>query len=239
MDKKNKGYSQSRRQLLKGALVGGAVIGTPSISYAQVAVNPDKEFSTTVAAYIFLTPAEAHFVEALVDHMVPADQLTPKGTDLGINIFIDRALAGSWGKGDRMYMEGPWQEGTPSQGYQSPLLPAQLYRAGIAATGEECQKRYGKSFELLDSSQKDELLKLLESGKLRFDSGMPAKTFFDVLYQSVVEGLFSDPIYGGNANKSAWKMIGFPGASENNTKNIVEFKNKRYSPKNLGIADLS
>jgi len=27
-----------------------------------------------------------------------------------------------------------------------------------------------------------------------------------------VEGFFSDPIYGGNKNKIAWKMIGFPGA---------------------------
>jgi len=30
--------------------------------------------------------------------------------------------------------------------------------------------------------------------------------------QHTVEGFFSDPIYGGNKNKIAWKMIGFPGA---------------------------
>ena len=49
------------------------------------------------AGYAFLNLDEAAFVEALVDHMVPADNLTPKGTDIGINIFIDRALAGAWG----------------------------------------------------------------------------------------------------------------------------------------------
>jgi hypothetical protein len=59
----------------------------------------------------------------LVDHMVPADELSPKGTEIGINIYIDRALAGGWGKGERLYMQGPWKLGTPSQGYQLPLTP--------------------------------------------------------------------------------------------------------------------
>ena len=51
--------------------------------------------------------------------MVPADELSPKGTDLGVNIYIDRALAGAWGKGDRLYMQGPWKLGVPE-----PRLPA-------------------------------------------------------------------------------------------------------------------
>ncbi len=171
--------------------------------------------------------------------MVPADQLTPSGSDMGINIFIDRALAGGWGKGSRMYMQGPWQKGVPSQGYQSPLMPAQLYRAGIAGTNQSCIKLYGKSFELLDPSQKDELLKALESGKIVLEDGIQSQMFFDIVYNSVVEGMFADPIYGGNANKAAWKMIGFPGVIETNTRNIVEYKNKLYKVKVLSIADVS
>lgn len=233
--------NNSRRQLLKGALVGGAAFGVaPGAAVAHAASNAGTENADApIAAYVFLTPIEASFVEALVDHMVPADHLTPKGTDLGINIFIDRALAGSWGKGDRMYMQGPWQEGTPSQGYQSPLLPAQLYRAGIAGTNQAAEKLYGKSFDLLDANQKDEILKQLDAGKIAFDGGLPSKTFFNILYKSVVDGMFSDPIYGGNANKAGWKMLGFPGVVETNARNIVEYKNKRYTPKVLSIADMS
>ena len=77
--------------------------------------------------------------------MVPADELTPKGTDIGINMYIDRALAGGWGKGDRIYMQGPWKQGVPSQGYQLPLTPAEFYRAGIAAANAHCVKTYGKT----------------------------------------------------------------------------------------------
>ena len=103
--------------------------------------QPRRATATTEpAGYSFLNLEEAAFVEALVDHMVPADELTPKGTDIGINIYIDRALAGAWGKGDRLYNQGPWKLGVPSQGYQLPLTPAQLYRAGIAATNVHLPK---------------------------------------------------------------------------------------------------
>src|SRR5437773_2029416 len=52
---------------------------------------------TTSTGYTFLTAPEAAFIEAVVDVFVPADELTPSGTDLGIAIFIDRQLAGAWG----------------------------------------------------------------------------------------------------------------------------------------------
>src|SRR3954464_13039791 len=126
-----------RRDFLKGAVVGGAAaaIQQPQSTQAQ---QPAATAAPNAAAgpegYAFLNIEEAAFVEALAHHMVPADDLTQKGTDLGINVYIDRALAGAWGKGDRLYMQGPWKQGTPNQGYQLPLTPAELYRAGIAAT---------------------------------------------------------------------------------------------------------
>ena len=95
--------------------------------------------------------------------MVPADELTPKGTDIGINVYIDRALAGGWGKGDRLYMQGPWKQGMPSQGYQLPLTPAQLYRAGIEATNAHCRKTYGKTVRRLTEQQREEVLLALSS----------------------------------------------------------------------------
>ena len=133
--------------------------------------------SPTSAAYAYLNLAEQAFVEALVDHMVPADELSPKGTDLGINIYIDRALAGGWGKGDRLYMQGPWKLGAPSQGYQLPLTPAELYRAGIAAANAYCVKTYGKSFDKITESQREEFLLGLQAGKVTFENGLPAARF--------------------------------------------------------------
>ena len=135
-----------RRTFLKGAVAGSAaaVIGAlpqpvPAQQDAPAPAQQDVPAPTqqgapapaqspTSATYAYLNLAEQAFVEALVDHMVPADALSPKGTDIGINIYIDHALAGGWGKGERLYMQGPWKPGVPNQGYQLPLTPAELYR---------------------------------------------------------------------------------------------------------------
>jgi gluconate 2-dehydrogenase gamma chain len=229
-----------RRDFLKGAVVGGAAAATTTTSLdLTTSAQAQQPAAPAAAAYSFLNLAEAAFVEALVDHMVPADELTPKGTDVGINVYIDRALAGAWGKGDRLYMQGPWKPGVPSQGYQLPLTPAQLYRAGIEATNLHCQKTYGKPFDRLDEKQREEVLVGLSSGKLTFDSGLPARVFWTTVYQTVMEGMFADPIYGGNRDKVGWKLIGFPGVIEVNRENVAKYRDKPFPTNPLSIADMS
>jgi len=231
-----------RRDFLKGAVVGGAAAATvnlPQSAEAQQGASPVAAPDAGSPGYAFLNLEEAAFVEALVDHMVPADDLTPKGTDIGINIYIDRALAGGWGKGERLYLQGPWKRGVPSQGYQLPLTPAQLYRAGIAATNIHCRSAYGKPFDRLDDRQREEVLVGLSSGKLNFDNGLPARVFWSTVYQTVMEGMFSDPIYGGNRNAAVWKMIGFPGAIGMYADDIEAYRNKRYDVTPKSIQDLS
>ena len=36
---------------------------------------------------------------AAVDTIIPADELSPSGTECGVVTFIDRQLAGAWGSG--------------------------------------------------------------------------------------------------------------------------------------------
>lgn len=225
-----------RRDFLKSAVVGGAAAATAVLPSAATA---QANAAAPAPGYAFLTPEEAAFVETLVDHMVPADQHTPKGTDVGIHTYIDRALAGGWGKGDKLYMQGPWADGVPEQGYQLPLLPADLYRFGIANTNAHCVKAYGKPFDQITSAQREEVVKGLDSGKLTFESGLSSRVFFGVVYQTVMEGLFADPIYGGNKDKVGWKMLGFPGVVQVNAQNIAKYKNKQYKVDPVGIADMS
>jgi gluconate 2-dehydrogenase gamma chain len=234
----------ARRDFLKGAVVGGAAAATVSLPDSAQAQQPAAAAVPAAAppaspGYSFLNLEEAAFVEALVDHMVPADELSPKGTDIGINVFIDRALAGAWGNGDRLYMQGPWKKGVPSQGYQVPLTPAQLYRAGIEATNAHCRKTYGKTFERLSEQQREEVLVALSTGKLPFDNGLPASLFWSTLYQTVMQGMFSDPIYGGNRNKAGWKLIGFPGVIAVHRENVEKYRDKKFPSDPVSIADMS
>ena len=225
-----------RRALL---LLAGGVASAAGASSAAQATAPAAELPQPTG-YTFLKPTEALFVEAVVTHMIPADELTADGVALGLATFVDRALAGSWGKGDRLYMQGPWKTGTPNQGYQLPMTPAELYRAGIAQTNAWCETTHGKTFDRLAAAEKESVLQDLSRGTLKLPGGLPARPFFEVVYQTVMEGMFADPIYGGNRDKAAWKMIGFPGVMANNVQNIAAYNDGRRFPNEpVSIADMS
>jgi gluconate 2-dehydrogenase gamma chain len=233
-----------RRTFLKSAVAGTAVAAAgsslPQIAEAQQAAPAGAAAAQAQAsAYSFLNLEEQAFIEAVVDHMVPADEFSPKGTDMGLAIFIDRALASGWGKGDRLYMQGPWKLGTPNQGYQLPLTPADLYRAGIQAADAHCVKTYGKTFDKITAQQRDEFLMAWRAGKVTFEGGPPARVFFNMLYQNVVQGMFSDPIYGGNRDKAGWNLIGFPGVIAVHHQNVEKYRDKQYLVKPTSISDMS
>jgi gluconate 2-dehydrogenase gamma chain len=163
--------------------------------------------------YRFFKPAEIAFIEAAVGRLIPDDPVGPGALQAAVPFFIDRQLGGPYGRGEHFYLGGPWPKGTPQQGYQSRFSPAELYRAAIAAVDKYAAANFsGASFAKLDADQQDQLLKSMEHGAIQLEEGVDAKVFFDMLLQNTKEGYFSDPLYGGNKDMGAWKMIGFPGA---------------------------
>lgn len=163
--------------------------------------------------FVYFTPAERTLVEALVDRLIPPDPTGPGAVEANVPFFLDRQLAGPYGRGDHYFLGGPWPKGVPEQGYQSRFSPAQMYRAALAALERYTGAQHnGQSFAKLADAQKDNILKDMESGAAKFDGGVEAKAFFTLLLQNTKEGYLSDPIYGGNKDMAAWKMIGFPGA---------------------------
>lgn len=161
----------------------------------------------------YLNADELGFLTAAVDRLIPADPTGPSASEAGVVTFLDRQLAGEYGNGAHFYLEGPWQKGTDTQGYQSRFTPAQFYRHAIAAIGRAVgHLENGKAFKELAPDRQDALLKQMESGDLRLDGPITSKAFFAMFLQNVLEGYFSDPIYGGNRGGAAWAMIGFPGA---------------------------
>src|SRR6202011_6356491 len=104
------------------AAVSGAA-PAPALANDTPAARPPAPVpaSTQAAApepMQILTATEAAFLTAVSDTMIPADALTPSGSDCGVVTFIDRQLAGAWGGGAKMYRSGPFRQGKPEQGYQ-------------------------------------------------------------------------------------------------------------------------
>lgn len=214
--------SVSRRIFLKAgsaaavipAAVGAAVAAPnpPHDAGHAAGASPGQQQGTQHPAYLFFSGTEAAFMEAVVDRLIPPDDLGPGANEAGVVTYIDRQLAGAWGAGERLYRSGPWHQGTPSQGYQLPFTPAELFRNALRGIAQQGQK--GTPFEKMPGNEQDAFITRLQNGTDDLE-GVPAKTFFESLLALTVEGYFSDPAYGGNREGRTWAMIGFPGAYGN------------------------
>jgi gluconate 2-dehydrogenase gamma chain len=227
-----------RRNFLLGAgtavaasITSNAEAQTPAPAAAAAPANEP-------VTYLTLSALEAAFLSAVADTMIPADELSPSGTDCGVVTFIDRQLAGSFGGGAKLYRSGPFRKGKPEHGYQLPLTPREFIGVGITATNDWVRKVHGKDFHRLVPQEREGALKALESGKAELGD-FDAREFFDALLTLVMEGFLADPIYGGNRNKAAWKMIGYPGLPALYANSIDEYRHKRYLVEPQSIADFS
>lgn len=158
----------------------------------------------------FFTEHERATVNAIVARLIPSDDDGPGAFEAGVGSFIDRQLAGFYGRGQHWYMQGPFEEGLPTQGYQSDHPPAMLYRLAVAELDRILHGRHGRLFIHLDPDEQDEVLSELDEETLTFES-VSAKAFFDLVLENAIEGFFSDPIYGGNRDMVGWRYVGFPG----------------------------
>jgi gluconate 2-dehydrogenase gamma chain len=224
-----------RRELLAGTAAAALLCSLPACarvvegrlpSWVPDAGSPPEPVQP--GPWQFFTPEEGADVEALVDRLIPPDPQTPGGKDAGCAVFIDRQLAGPYGSARGLYMRPPFEENAPgNMGPQSPLTPAGRYRKTLAALDQHCTQAFaGKHFHQLSPEQQDKLIGSMESGELKLN-GVSSKAFFDHLLTNTQEGFFADPIYGGNRDMVAWKMVGFPGARYD-YRDWVEKHNQKY-----------
>ena len=158
----------------------------------------------------FFTPEERETVAAICARLIPSDDDGPGATEADVVTFIDRQMAGFYGRGQHWYMKGPYSQGTATQGYQSEHPPAILYRLALAELETYCASQHEARFVDLSEDQQDTVLTGLDEEEIQFE-GVSAKVFFDLLLKNAIEGFFADPIYGGNRDMIAWRYIGFPG----------------------------
>ena len=144
--------------------------------------------STTPAPVVGspLGAATEAVLAAVADRLLPDDALGPAASALGAVAYINRSLL-EWNQRD---------------------LP--LLQSGLQALDEAAHRRHGARFAALDAGQQDALLMALEDNTV---AELPdGSTLFNRVHRLVLEGLFSDPWYGGNRDFGGWDLIGYPGA---------------------------
>jgi gluconate 2-dehydrogenase gamma chain len=227
----------ARRNFLLGASTAVAA-GLAPTAPAEAQHPPLSSPEVDTEPVLTLTATEHAFFVAAADTIIPADELSPSGGQCGVATFIDRQLAGAYGSGARLYRDGPFPKGKPELGYQLPLTPREFFRAGVAAANEWTRKTYGKDFDRLSEKDREAALKAMEDNKAQFP-GFTSAMFFNALLQITMEGFFADPMYGGNRNMAAWKMVGYPGLPATYREDIKKYFGKTYDKPPRSIADFS
>ncbi len=209
-----------RRELLAGAayfLLGlsraHATIIVDHLPWTPNAGNPPEAASP--GPWHFFTVEEGRAMDAIADCMIPPDPETPGGKDSGCAVFIDRQLAGPYGRQDGLYIRPPFQTGTKTQGMQFEGGPAQTISRGPGGARSGLQ---GEIFRqgVCRSVHRRQGRGPEGSGKRQSEARWrDGKAFFEQAVKDVQMGFFADPIYGGNRDMVAWKMIGYPGARYN------------------------
>ena len=206
----------SRRIFLKvaGAGVAGAVVGGAATYATTVALRPAPPQQPPAARLPlrFFNDAQALVITAMAERMFPRDEAGPGATDAHVLNYIDGRLVSAWGLGAKLYRQGPFFPPQDSgHGLQTPMTPRDIYKDALEALDTYCASQFGKAFDQLSPSQQDDVLHALEHGTVNTFTTITAAQFFAIFRENVLEGLFADPLYGGNFNLIGWKWIGFPG----------------------------
>jgi gluconate 2-dehydrogenase gamma chain len=159
----------------------------------------------------FFDEEAALTVAAAAARIFPTDESGPGATEAGVVIYIDRQLAGPYGRDRYRYTQPPFEEGVPEQGYQGKATPRELYRLGLILLG---------NLDHLTPAGQDAKLHEIE-----------ATPFFRLLRQHTIEGMFCDPMHGGNADMIGWQLIGYPGPQMSWASHIDQHYGEPYRPK--------
>ena len=136
----------------------------------------------------FFNDDDSRTIVAFTERLMPGEPGKPGATDADVLNYIDLALAGAYS--DQQY----------------------FYRQGLVQLDAHCAQAYGKPFRRLTAAAQDECIGALEAGKAPAFVWPTAAAFFNTVRTHTLEGMFADPVYGGNKNFAGWRLVGFPGA---------------------------
>jgi len=189
----------TRREFLVRTIVSAGAVAGAGIVPEAYAQTPDQAKPADAAQHspahrmgpdhgAFFNHDDSLTIAAFTERLMPGAPGKPGARDAGVLNYIDLALSGAY---------ADLQD---------------FYRRGLAQLDEHCRKRYQRSFVHLEPAQMDEVITALEHSQATEFIWPTAPEFFNTVRIHTIEGMFADPIYGGNKDFAGWRLVGFPGA---------------------------
>ena len=193
-----------------GSLFGGFISGKFNTDNEIASKNKEIQDSHPMEARMFFSRFEDFAVlEQATERIYPEDDNGPGAIKLGVPYFIDKQLASSWGMNGKNYRKGPFPNSN-AESDQSRLTRGDIFLSGIRKMNELSKKKFKVVFHEANEEQQIEILEEFDNDNVDM-KGVSSASFFQLLRTSVLEGAYSDPLYGGNRNMAGWKMKEFPG----------------------------
>jgi gluconate 2-dehydrogenase gamma chain len=200
--------------------LGGTLLYTLAGEPIRLAAQSAQKADTVRVPLRFFTEQEARMVAAACERIFPSDASGPGATEAGVAIYIDRQLAGPYGRDKYRYAKAPWIETVPEHGYQGKENPRDTYRQGI--------RDLGSNFADLSAEEQNKKLVAMEKTH-----------FFALLRAHTIEGMFCDPMHGGNAGMIGWQLIGYPGPRMSYHDEIDKHYGQEYRVKPASLEQLA
>jgi gluconate 2-dehydrogenase gamma chain len=190
-------HNKARRAFLVGTAAGaGAALVPDALAQTQqqqtTGAAPESAHAHSAAGGsglgAFFNTDDAATVAVFAERLMPGAPGKPGARDAGVLSYIDLALSGAYAD------------------------QQDFYRRGLASLEAYCRKTHKASFRNLTGAQQDAVIAALEQGKASEFTWPSAVAFFNTLRTHTMEGMFADPIYGGNKEFAGWRLVGFPGA---------------------------
>jgi len=210
-----------RREFLTvpAATLGGTLLYTLSREPLRLQAQTGGKDGMVKVPLRFFTAEEAKVVAAACERIFPSDASGPGATEAGVVIYIDRQLAGPYGRDKYRYTKGPWVESVPEHGYQGKENPQETYRKGLKDLG---------NFTSLSLDEQNKKLAEIERTH-----------FFQLLRAHTIEGMFCDPMHGGNAGLIGWQLIGYPGPQMSYRNEIDKHFGQPWLPKPASLEQIT
>jgi gluconate 2-dehydrogenase gamma chain len=213
-------HDEARRKFLVGTAIGAGAAASAALVPEALAKTNDRHAAMDHGAMeehagkadksammdmsgghgAFFNDDDSRTIMAFAERLMPGEPGKPGATDAGVLNYIDLALAGAY---------------ADLQDY---------YRRGLTQLDAHCVKAYGKPFRSITPEQQDATVAALEKGTAPEFVWPTAQAFFTTMRTHTIEGMFADPVYGGNKDFAGWRLVGFPGAQPQFTAEDMQSK---------------
>jgi len=159
-----------------------AVIASATLIPIAAIKAAPQSASSPIPATVF-SAEQRGILDALVGRLIPNDENGPGAVECGVPEYIDRCLADYLAAEKAAFFEG------------------------LSSLDAFARSSQGVAFVELAPDKQDAMLMAIESNQPPGLFG-----FFNRARRLTLEGMFGDPIYGGNKNYAGWDLIRYPGA---------------------------